>query len=172
MPIKYMSTKNFLISLVIIITGIIGYYSYRNLLKTKNLFNTEQFVDAAKNPNTSLNTKTIYELPQGEHVYNASHGQNTSGPKMSQIIFSPLSFEKGDTQKIKIIFPETEGVGSVIIFVTTDTKDSQKITFTKDSKINTWYGEWITNDSVKTRYSVKIVAVGSSGEYNNTMYFL
>ena len=141
-------------------------------------FTRPKLTEKETSNNSDINFEQIgprsnnYVLPEGDQRYNVSHGMETKGPKMSQIVYAPLSFKQGETQKIKIVFPEKEVVGSVVVFITTDNKENQKVSFTKDSKTNTWTGEWIPEDTIKSRYSVKIIAVGSGGEYNNTMYFL
>lgn len=164
-----MTTKNFLLSLFFIFLTIAGFYLYTVNLRSQK--DTPLTVDTSIG-NIKGESVVIYNLPGGEQIYNVSHGEDVAGPKMSQIIYTPLSFKQGETQKIKIIFSEKEVVGSVVVFITTDSKENQKVSFTKDSKTNTWVGEWTPEDSIKTRYSVKIVAVGAAGEYNNTMYFL
>lgn len=168
-----MTTKNFTISLTLVLLIVFGYYVYANNLKTN--ITTEQTattVDDTQPKANNLSVQTTYVLPAGEQTYNVSHGEEVAGPKMSQIVYSPLAFESGQDQKIKIVFPENEVVGSVVLFVNTDNKENQKVTLKKESKTNTWVGDWTPEDSIKTRYSVKIVAVGTAGEYNNTMYFL
>ncbi|OGD83312.1 hypothetical protein A2572_03575 [Candidatus Collierbacteria bacterium RIFOXYD1_FULL_40_9] len=169
-----MTTKTFITLSLTAIAFITIYYGHLKYLKNHSTNTISVDVDQYSNTTSDdqLLSSVKYNLPEGDQTYAVSHGKNTTGPKMSQIIFEPLAFKNNEKQKIKIIFPEKEVVGSVVVFITTDNKENQKVTFTKDSKTNTWTGEWVTNDSVKSRYSAKIIAVGSSGEYNNIMYFL
>lgn len=168
-----MTTKNFLISLLFIflITGC--FYLYTTKLKNTNPISLSDGATTEDNSfNLTSEVASNYVLPSGNQTYNVSHGKEVTGPKMSQIIFNPLSFGNGATQKIIMTFPEKEVVGSAVVFVTTDTMENQKITFTKDSKTNTWTGEWKPTDTINKRYYVRIYLVGPSGTYDNTMYFL
>lgn len=166
-----MSTKSFLLSLISVAIFLSFYYTYSNYFskKDKVINQTNSITLNAKN---SDKNEVLYTLPKGEQIYSISHGKNVSGPKASQIIFNPLAYEIGQSQKVKIIFPESENVNSVVLYINTDNHENQKLILSKDPKANTWTGEWIPSDTIKSRYSVKITATGLAGEYINTMNFL
>lgn len=121
---------------------------------------------------TTLNA--VYKLPEGEQSYSITHGKKTEGPKASGITFSPLSFKKGETQKITVYFPISENVSSAVIFFNTDNKEKQKVTLKKVEATGSevWSGSWIPDDTIITKYSANLYFVGSAGTYNSVMNFL
>lgn len=171
-----MTTKTLIYSLLFISLVIGGFYFYANRLRNQNNLSTsyENTIstpqDNATNPTNDI--VVTYSLPKGKQVYNVSHGKETKGPKMTTITYDPLTFKSGDKQTFSITLPKEEVVSSGVLFITTDNKENQKITLSKNTQDNTWTGEWTTNDSIDKRYTVRIYLVGPSGTYDNTMYFL
>lgn len=120
-----------------------------------------------------INEIDNYKLPEGEQVYNISHGEEVKGPKAEKISYNPLVITPGKDQTITITFPSSETVSSGVIFVTTDNLEKQKLTLKRvDQKSNTWSGTWTPSDTANKRFSATLYLLGPTGTYNNTMTFL
>jgi hypothetical protein len=167
------------------IGGYFGYQRYRNQ-KTPVSISTEttqdqpvatdnSVIDPENVTNPQITTlNAVYKLPEGEQSYSITHGEKIEGPKASGITFSPLSFKKGETQKISVTFPTSEIVSSAVIFFNTDSKEKQKVVLKKidASGSAVWSGSWMPDDTVTTKYSANLYFVGPSGTYNSIMNFL
>lgn len=173
-----MNTKSFLISILVVSLIVLGYYGYQTTKEeTKSPEEITQNNSKTQENNTVTpkveNLVTSYKLPEGEQVYNVSHGKEVVGPKAKQVSFSPLSINPGDKQTIKLVFPKDEQVSSGVIFVTTDNKENQKINLTKtDKNKDEWVGSWTVDDTISKRYNIRLYLVGPAGTYNNVMSFL
>ncbi len=172
---KRISLKTFAIASLIALLGLVSYYLYKQSgVSIKNKISKPAEQAPANIVSNSENKNSIlYKLPSGDQEYSVSHGQSTTGPKMTKILFSPLSFKTTEKQKITLFFPKSEIVSSGVLFLTTDNIENKKVNLNKDNSTqNTWSVELLSDDTINTRYNIRIYLVGPSGTYDTTMYFL
>lgn len=174
-----MNTKKLIISILTVTLFLSGYYLYQNN-SLKNLFKKVSIVTNDSQANTDKNSSqatleqiTTYTLPEGDQTYIISHGKTVQGPKATNIIYSPLNIKKDTPQTITVTFPKAESVNSVIVFITTDNQQDQKVTLAKSQgKDGEWSGTWTPTDTITKTYNARLYFVGPTGTYNNIMTFL
>lgn len=168
-----MTLKTIPITLLTTLIILAGYYGYKKYIPTKDTsIPTTSDVDAIVTNPKIVNEFDNFKLPEGEQVYNITHGNEVKGPKASQISYKPLSIIRGKKQTITVTFPATEVVSSAIIFLTTDNLEDQKLVLEQVKKTNTWSGSWIVTDTINKRYSARLFFVGPSGTYNIVSTFI
>lgn len=161
--------------------GVGGYYFYKTYSFNRAPLSITITAPSNKTVNASDNTIKIinqvkdYHLPQGEQVFNISHGTEVVGPKAKNISYNPLAIEPNKPQTFTVTFPPTEVVSSGVIFVTTDNKENQRVSLkhlSTGTPENVWSGTWTPTDTINKRYSIRLYFVGQSGTYNSLVSFI
>lgn len=96
-------------------------------------------------------------LPSGKQTYSISGP--SYGPKISSLTLNPLDAHKGNKQSLAITAASGVQLVSVVITIFSDTKK----TLLPLSQIgNEWTTTWVLNDSVNSRYVIRIDAIDTS----------
>lgn len=124
------------------------------------------------NPTPSIN-KIPIELPTGPQTYTFSHGDQVKGPKISKIIFDPLSIQPGETQTITLFATYHVDITKVSIEMLTDNKVNQ-LELTRISGNNldgSWQTVWTPEDTINHKYGARLLLNSKEETYDNTMWF-
>jgi hypothetical protein len=91
-------------------------------------------------------------LPPGKQTYTINSAQH---PAITSLTLDPLAIERNDTQRLTALIEETSPITEAYVVIFTDHERSSHTLTRTDSGFTT---TWHVQDTVNTRYIIKIVA--------------
>lgn len=134
----------------------------------KNILFPNQRVTRAPAP-----TPKPKNLPAGKQVYQFSHGDGVSGPKLGEVIIDPLDAAPNQMQTVTATIRNDTPVTAAVATVLTDHDQTEyPLTQTTGSLTDgTWEGSWSITDSYLWTYGIHFRLESPSGSWQGDLTF-